>query len=243
MGPPHPAEEGTAMTGSELAHPTARRLAPVVGRWRTEGHVVGDEPVPVTGSDVYEFAPGGHVLVHHVDVHVGATPVRALEIVGEPDGEEMLTRSYDDTGDVTSMRLRIDDDGVWHFSGGGDVARAAQVDGDVPAPAAVRSTLRIAPDGRTMTALWERAEDGVTWQPWMDMRFTREDRPPGGYSEGMDTDSTPPRDDDGPQQTAPPLPDDPRVPRPEDAEPTQSKELGGAAPAVGPASPEQPETD
>ena len=58
----------------------------------------------------------------------------------------------------------------------------------------------------------------------------------------MDTENTPPRDD-GPQGTAPPLPDDPRVPRLEDAEPTRSKELGGAAPAVGPESTEQPETD
>jgi hypothetical protein len=30
------------------------------------------------------------------------------------------------------------------------------------------------------------------------------------------------------------LPDDPRVPQPDDADPTVSKELGGAAPAVGP---------
>jgi hypothetical protein len=58
----------------------------------------------------------------------------------------------------------------------------------------------------------------------------------------MDTDSTP-HGADGPQETAPPPPDDPRVPRPEDAEPTRSKELGGAAPAVGPGSTEQPETD
>lgn len=52
----------------------------------------------------------------------------------------------------------------------------------------------------------------------------------------MDTESTPPGDDAGPQGTAPPLPDDPRVPRPEDAEPTRSKELSDAAPAVGPES-------
>ena len=72
----------------------------------------------------------------------------------------------------------------------------------------------------------------------MDVRVTREP----GYPPAMDTDSTPPRDDDGPQQTAPPLPDDPRVPRPEDADPTRSKELGGAAPAIGPET-EKPETD
>ncbi|MGR6964587.1 hypothetical protein ACU610_09025 [Geodermatophilus sp. URMC 61] len=221
---------------------TRTDLAPVVGRWRTEGHVLGDDPVPVTGSDVYEPGPGGHVLVHSVDVLVGGTPVRALEIIGEREGDATLARSYDDTGDVTLMRLRIDDDGVWHFTGGGEVARAAQSDPDVPT-AAVRSTLRIAPDGRSMTALWERAEDGVTWQPWMDVRFTREDEASSGYPTVMDPESTPSNDLDGPQRTAPPLPDDPRVPRPEDAEPTRSKELGGAAPAVGPESAEQPETD
>jgi hypothetical protein len=54
----------------------------------------------------------------------------------------------------------------------------------------------------------------------------------------MTTDSTP-SDENAAQQdhveeTAPPVPDDPRVPRPEDADPAMSKELGGAAPAVGP---------
>jgi hypothetical protein len=33
------------------------------------------------------------------------------------------------------------------------------------------------------------------------------------------------------------LPEDPRVPQPDDADPTVSKELGGAAPAVGPGRP------
>ena len=56
----------------------------------------------------------------------------------------------------------------------------------------------------------------------------------------MDTESAPSSDEpDGPQETAPRLPDDPRVPRPEDAEPIRSKELGGAAPAVGPDAPRE----
>jgi hypothetical protein len=54
----------------------------------------------------------------------------------------------------------------------------------------------------------------------------------------MDTDSRPPGAGAGAEtvreKAAPPIPDDPRIPRPEDAEPTRSKELGGAAPAVGP---------
>jgi len=47
------------------------------------------------------------------------------------------------------------------------------------------------------------------------------------------TDDAATRPDDR-REAAPELPDDPRVPRIEDAVPTESRELGGAAPAVGP---------
>jgi hypothetical protein len=71
------------------------------------------------------------------------------------------------------MRVTIDNNGVFHFIGGAEVAPAAQ-----PTDAAtslVRSTLTIAEDGRSMTALWERSEDGANWQPWMEILFTRSD--------------------------------------------------------------------
>jgi hypothetical protein len=50
----------------------------------------------------------------------------------------------------------------------------------------------------------------------------------------MDTENTADPTEPTQQQAAPPLPDDPRVPRPEDADPDSGQELGGAAPAVGP---------
>jgi hypothetical protein len=37
----------------------------------------------------------------------------------------------------------------------------------------VRSTLTISADRSGMTARWERSDDGASWQPWMDMTFTR----------------------------------------------------------------------
>jgi hypothetical protein len=46
--------------------PETRRLGALVGRWRSEGHVVEDPPVPIRGTDVYEWVPGGFFLVHHV---------------------------------------------------------------------------------------------------------------------------------------------------------------------------------
>jgi hypothetical protein len=54
----------------------------------------------------------------------------------------------------------------------------------------------------------------------------------------MDGGTFPPQDD-GPVDAARneveiAFPDDPRIPQPDDADPTVSKELGGAAPAIGP---------
>jgi hypothetical protein len=148
------------------------RLTSIAGRWRTSGHVIGETQVPVVGTDIYEVFPGGYFLVHHVDVTVGGQSVRAIEIIGEPDGEGgYLGRSYDSDGNAEVMHLRIDDEGVFHFAGGGQVAPAAQ-----PQEAArVRSTLTVAGDRASMTARWERSEDGTTWQPWMDIDFARDE--------------------------------------------------------------------
>ena len=61
------------------------RLWAIAGRWATSGHVIAEPPVPVVGTDIYEILDGGYFLVHHVDVTVGEHPVRAVEIIGEPD--------------------------------------------------------------------------------------------------------------------------------------------------------------
>jgi hypothetical protein len=155
-------------THAPMPSPQTQRLGALVGRWRSEGHIVGEAPVPITGTDIYEWLPGGFFLIHHVDVVVGDQPVQAIEIIGEydPATDSFTGRAYDNLGNVTIMHARVDDDGVWTFIGGGDVA-PAEVGG------AVRSTLTVSSDRSGMTARWERSDDGTSWQPWMDMTFTR----------------------------------------------------------------------
>ena len=149
------------------------RLATIAGLWRTTGRVLGDPETPVVGTDIYEVLPGGYFLVHRVDVTVGDKHVQAIEIIGERDGEGgYLARSYDSEGNFEIMRLAIDDDGVFHFSGGGDIAPAAQPT-DTPT-ARTRSTLTVAPDRASMRAKWERSDDGTVWHPWMEISFTRD---------------------------------------------------------------------
>jgi hypothetical protein len=31
-----------------------QRLGALVGRWRSEGYIVGEVPIPITGTDIYE---------------------------------------------------------------------------------------------------------------------------------------------------------------------------------------------
>jgi hypothetical protein len=154
--------------------PQTQRLGALVGRWRSQGHVVGDRPVPITGTDTYQWLPGGFFLLHHVDVVIGDQRVQAIELVGEydPTSDAFTARAYDNLGNVTVMQARVDGQGVWLFTGGGDVAPVAQP-AAAKAGGAVRSTLTISPDRSGMTARWERSDDGVSWQPWMEMSFTR----------------------------------------------------------------------
>ncbi len=151
------------------------RLHTIAGLWETSGHVIDEPEIPIAGTDTYEVLPGGYFLVHHVDVTVGNKPVRAIEIIGEPDPVSggFLARSFDDDGNTELMRVTIDDDGIFHFTGGAEVASAAQP--TAPSTARVRSTLTIAEDGQSMIALWERSEDGTNWQRWMDISFRRTD--------------------------------------------------------------------
>lgn len=150
-----------------------QRLGALVGRWRSEGHIVGEVPIPITGTDIYEWLPGGFFLVHHVDVMIGDQRVQAIELIEyDPITDTFTGRAYDNQGDITILHARVDEHGVWTFTGGGDVAAVARpstADGS----GAVRSTLRVSPDRSRMTAKWERSEDGATWQAWMDMTFTR----------------------------------------------------------------------
>jgi Protein of unknown function (DUF1579) len=152
-----------------------QRLHAIVGRWETSGYVIGEPNIPVVGTDIYEVLTGGYFVVHHVDVTVGDQPVRAIEVIGEPDPESggYLARSFDSDGNAELMHLTIDENGVFRFAGGPDIAPAARATDT--ATAKVRSTLTIADDRRSMTALWERSKDGTNWQPWMDISFTRRD--------------------------------------------------------------------
>jgi hypothetical protein len=134
-------------------------MAALIGRWRTEGEVLGEDGrtvvATVEGSDVYEEL--GPTVVHRVDVVIGGRRARALEVVEPYDADRGVfpTRAYDDQGGVEDATATVRG-GVWTFSAG-----------------SASATLRVAEDGASMSARWTRpGPDGVA-QPWMELRFTR----------------------------------------------------------------------
>jgi hypothetical protein len=135
-----------------------RLWEPLIGSWASSGRTVeraGQPSVSIAGSDVYEWLPGRHFIVHRVDVRMGDDQVDVLEVIGEPDGDGYLMRSFDHAGATALARATVDDRGVWTFTGPTE-----------------RATLVIAEDGDSMAATWERTTPSG-WEHWMDMWFRR----------------------------------------------------------------------
>lgn len=141
------------------ATPQHQKLESFVGRWRTEGRVLlptGDEPIEISGTDTYEWLPGGHFMLHWVDVSIGDDKVHNLEVIGyEEEHDRYPTRFFDHRGDSGGY-VATESGGVWRFATEG-----------------ARATLVIDRSGDRMDAKWERMDADGLWQPWMEMTLIR----------------------------------------------------------------------
>jgi uncharacterized protein DUF1579 len=147
--------------------PEHQRLEVFLGRWRTEGQTIADggaKPLPVHSSDVYEWLPGGHFVVHRWDGQVGNAEVHGLEIIGvDKSSGAYRTHFFDNDGNSGSEELSVRDR-TWVWLGrsvmGSDWHRCTSI---------------VSSDSRSMAARHERSTDGKTWTPWMEVTLRRED--------------------------------------------------------------------
>ena len=148
-----------AIIGATTPH---RGLQPLVGRWLSEGETLAttDEPsVRIQGIDDYRWMPGGHFLLHRVDVTFGDAKVDAIEMIGFDTATGTYPmRAYDNDGVETLMTGEFRDDGTFRLTSDEQ-----------------RPTIEFADDGTRMVAHWERRISGGEWTPWMEMRLTRLD--------------------------------------------------------------------
>jgi hypothetical protein len=137
-------------------------LAPLrvfIGRWITEGTTVAREETPavsIVASDIYEWAPGGHFVVHPAYGRIGSMAVGGIEIIGyDPPTKQFETHFFDSQGNTTRQTLSYRA-GKWTWLG-----------------AHARCIGTFSDDGTTLTACHERSDDGLHWVPSMDVTLRK----------------------------------------------------------------------
>lgn len=135
------------------------RLEEFIGRWLTEGETVAANGVPavrILASDVYQWAPGGHFILHPAYGRIGDVDVGGIEIIGfDAATKQYQTHFFDSFGNVSTQMLSHRD-GVWMWEG----------------PHA-RCRGELSDDGKIMVAHHERSDDGVNWVPSMTVTLTK----------------------------------------------------------------------
>lgn len=134
-------------------------LSIFVGTWKTTGATqatAGVPSAPIDATDRYEWMEGGYFLLHHIDARMPHA-VKALEVIGGLQGADggSPATSFDSEGQTSASLYRLDD-------------RAFHIFGPT-----ARFSGQFSEDKANLSGLWERSEDGQTWQPWMDITLTR----------------------------------------------------------------------
>lgn len=138
-----------------------RPLSFLVGEWKTEGEIRGEEPDEmqrVSGKDSYEWGSGGYFLLHRVDVTMGKDHVEVIELIGrsgtEKDGEFSM-HSFDNQGKIAVMKGLLEKRDLFKIEGEG-----------------LRSTLKVGADGKVIMITWEQFSQGA-WKLWITMTLTK----------------------------------------------------------------------
>ncbi len=136
-------------------------LEAFIGRWMTEGETVADgsaPAAPIVASDVYEWLPGKHFMMHTAYGRIADIGVGGLEVTGfDHDTRQFKSHLFDSFGNATVHSLSYRD-GKWYWQGTN-----------------TRCTSTTSDDGKTMVARHERSDDGVNWTHSMTVTLRRID--------------------------------------------------------------------
>ena len=130
-----------------------RALEAWIGRWINQGHTIdehGNAGLPITTSDVYEWAPGGFFVVHTAYGRIGNFGGGGIEIIGyDAASGDYRSHFFDSEGNHSNHRIVANGD-TWTYHG--DTTRA---------------TVKFSDGNTVQTVLHERTDDGSTFVPSM----------------------------------------------------------------------------
>jgi hypothetical protein len=144
--------------------PQHERLEDFIGRWHTQGKMTapGQPADAIDSLDTYEWLPGKYFVLHRWDSRIGKTAAAGIEIIAVDDrAGGYRTHFFDNGGGSGSEQLTVAGQ-TWTWLGQ-----------DVMGTKWHRCTSTLSDDGHTMTAQHERSENGVDWEPWMEVTLRR----------------------------------------------------------------------
>lgn len=127
-----------AAIDEESGHEPVRRLDRLVGTWQLCGEA--------SGTVTYEWMPGRHFLLQHVDLDHADHRVRGLEVIGHlhpfmgERSEHVHSRFYGSEGDTLDYVYELDGDSLTIWGG------------EKGSPAYFRGTFD--PEGRRLRGSW-----------------------------------------------------------------------------------------
>src|SRR4030095_7714030 len=108
------------VTDAARPAPELERLNVFIGRWITEGETAGSAEASsarILASDVYQWAPGGHFVMHPAYGRIGNFDVGGLEVIGYDSATgQYRTHFFDSQGNVITETLSCRN-GIWTWQG------------------------------------------------------------------------------------------------------------------------------
>jgi hypothetical protein len=145
----------------EKKGPEYDQLNKFVGHWSTEGKIRASGSTPeanVSGTDSYEWLPGGFFLLHKADASIGDVRTQTTEIIGfDQTYHGFIMRHFDSKGSSGLMIASCIDD-AWTFLG-----------------ETLRFTGGFKKGHKEFSGIWEKSSDKKNWVPFMDIKLTRVD--------------------------------------------------------------------
>jgi hypothetical protein len=150
--------------------PELKRLKPLLGTWRTEGHTqqsLFGPGVPVTSTETFRWLDGGYFLVQEYETTFGDEPTQRGVNYWSYDAlaERFLIIFFSNNGPFTEEGNRYAGkvaDGRLTFVGPARFQYELDENGRIMTNA----------DGTSSVAWWLRDEKGA-WQAWMDLTFKK----------------------------------------------------------------------
>jgi hypothetical protein len=142
-----------------IPNPHLATCKPLIGAWTTVGRHSMLPGMTLHGRTTFEWHEGGAFLLMRSEIDEPGIP-SGLAIIGSDDQTEALTMLYFDERAVARRYEVAMDDNVlrwWRTAPG----------------FSQRYVVTVSPDGNTLRGAGELSRDGATWDPDLELSYTR----------------------------------------------------------------------